>query len=95
MVPDSKYNLFIKILEEYGPEGFTGMDPADPLMVELDKMMEKNDQFFYIGDLIKLKTLYTIQRSLDMMGVEPAYCGYSTEEYLSQDRKSYFVGIDL
>jgi DNA-binding CsgD family transcriptional regulator len=72
MVPESNYSLFFKFLENYGPRGFTSIDPTDPLMVELEKMMKKNDQFFYVGDLIKLNILFTSKRSRDMMGIEPA-----------------------
>jgi DNA-binding CsgD family transcriptional regulator len=65
------YHLFFKFLEEYGPGGFTEIDPKDKLMVELDDMMKNSDQFFYLGDLIKLKIIYTSKRSREMMGVEP------------------------
>ena len=68
----SDYNIFYKLIEKYGPSGFAGIDPNDPLMVEAEEIMEKNDQFFYFGDLILFKILYTSKRSLDMLGVEPA-----------------------
>jgi hypothetical protein len=71
MIQDSDYSLFFRFIEEYGPRGFTRIDPLDPLVVEVETMMEKNNQFFYIGDLIKLKIIYTSKRSRDMMGVEP------------------------
>jgi hypothetical protein len=66
------YKLFFRILEKYGPQGFAGIDPKDPLIIESEQMMEKNDQFFYFGDLILFQILYTSKRSMDMMGVEPA-----------------------
>jgi len=68
----SNYNIFFKLIEEYGPKGFAGIDPNDPLMIEAEEIMEKNDQFFYFGDLILFQILYTSKRSLDMLGVEPA-----------------------
>jgi DNA-binding CsgD family transcriptional regulator len=68
----SYYHLFFRFIDKYSPGGFTGIDPHDPVVVELEKMMAKNDQFFYVGDLIKLKILYTSKRSFDMMGVKPA-----------------------
>jgi DNA-binding CsgD family transcriptional regulator len=73
-MPDniSYYNLFFRLIDKYGPGGFTRIDGHDPLMVELEEIMKKNDQFFYIGDLILFKILYTSKRSLDMMGIEPA-----------------------
>ena len=68
----SDYNIFFKLIEKYGATGFAGIDPNDPLMAEAEEIMEKNDQFFYFGDLILFQILYTSKRSLDMLGVEPA-----------------------
>lgn len=68
----SDYNIFFKLIEKYGPSGFAGIDPNDPLMIEAEEIMDKNDQFFYFGDLILFHILYTSKRSLDMLGVEPA-----------------------
>jgi DNA-binding CsgD family transcriptional regulator len=66
------YNLFLKLIETFGPTGFAGIDPNDPLMIEAEEITEKNDQFFYFGDLILFQIQYTSKRSLDMLGVEPA-----------------------
>jgi DNA-binding CsgD family transcriptional regulator len=71
-VNSSYYSLFFRFIEKYQPQGFAGIDPNDPLILELEDTMKKNEQFFYIGDLIKLKILFTSKRSLDMMGVKPA-----------------------
>jgi len=37
-------------------------------MIELEEIMKQNDQFFYIGDVVLFKIIYTSKRSLDMMG---------------------------
>jgi DNA-binding CsgD family transcriptional regulator len=68
----SDYNIFFKLIETFGTTGFAGIDPNDPLMVEAEESMEKNDQFFYFGDLILFQIQYTSKRSMDMIGVEPA-----------------------
>ena len=68
----SYYNLFFTLIDKYGPGGFTGIDDHDPLMIELEEIMKKNDQFFYFGDLILFKITYTSKRSFDMLGIEPA-----------------------
>jgi len=68
----SDYTIFFKLIETYGPTGFAGIDPDDPLMKEAEEIMEKDDQFFFFGDLILFKILYTSKRSMDMLGVEPA-----------------------
>ena len=49
------YDLFIKFLETYSPVGFQGINPLDPLMLELEKLMKKNNQFIYVADLIQIK----------------------------------------
>jgi DNA-binding CsgD family transcriptional regulator len=65
------YNLYYKFLETYSPVGFRGIKRGDPLMVELEQMTEANDQFFYIADIIRLEILFTSNRSVQMVGVEP------------------------
>jgi len=68
----SDYTIFLKLIEKFGPTGFAGIDPDDPLMKKAEKITEKNDQFFFFGDLLLFKILYTSKRSMDMIGVEPA-----------------------
>jgi DNA-binding CsgD family transcriptional regulator len=68
----SDYTIFLKLIEKLGPTGFAGIDPNDPLMTEAEEIMDKNDQFFYFGDLILFQILYTSKRSMDMLGVDPA-----------------------
>ena len=68
----SNYNIFFKLIEDFGPRGFSGIDPNDSLMTQAEEIMEKNDQFFYFGDLILFKIMYTSKRSMDMIGIEPA-----------------------
>jgi DNA-binding CsgD family transcriptional regulator len=65
------YILFFSFLETYTPSGFHGIDRNDPLMVELEEMMEENNQFFYIADIIQMKVLFTSKRSTQMIGIEP------------------------
>ena len=33
----SYYNLFLQVIDQYGPGGFTGIDGNDPLMIELEE----------------------------------------------------------
>ena len=68
----SDYNIFFKLIEKFGPAGFAGIDPNDPLMKEAEEIMNRNDQFIFFGDIILFKILYTSKRSMDMLGVEPA-----------------------
>lgn len=65
------YSLFHKFIETYTPTCFKAINRDDSLMTELEKMMENNDQFFFIGDIIHFKVLFTSKRSLQMIGVNP------------------------
>jgi len=71
MTGNQNYDLFIKFFDAYAPVAFKGIDPADPLLVDLENMMEKHDQFFYIGALSKLEILFVSKRCVQMMGVIP------------------------
>jgi DNA-binding CsgD family transcriptional regulator len=68
---DQDYSLFFKFLETYTPSGFQGIDRNDPLIIELEEMMEENNQFIYVADIIQMKVLFTSKRSIQMIGIEP------------------------
>ena len=65
------YGLFFKFIETYSRVGFVGIDPSDPLMLQLEEMMELNNQFFYIADVIQMNILFTSKRSIQMIGIDP------------------------
>lgn len=72
MMPDNqKYTLFLKFVETYSPVGFKGINPDDPVLIELEEMMENNNQFFFVGDLIRMEILFTSKRSVQIIGVGP------------------------
>jgi hypothetical protein len=71
MAGNQNYGLFLKFFDAYAPAGFRDIDPADPLMVDLEKMMEINDQFLYIGALTKMEIIFVSKRSAQMMGIKP------------------------
>jgi DNA-binding CsgD family transcriptional regulator len=65
------YSLFFEFVETFSPQGFQGILPEHPLILELEEKMEKNDQFFYFADIIRMKNIYTSKRSIDMIGITP------------------------
>jgi len=65
------YSLFYQFAENYSSNGFIEINPNDSLMQELEGMMEKNNQFFFVGDIIQMKILYTSKRSSQMIGTSP------------------------
>jgi DNA-binding CsgD family transcriptional regulator len=66
-----KYDLFFKFIQTYSPSGFKGINRNDPLIMELEEMMENNNQFFYIADMIRMKIEFTSLRSYQMIGIMP------------------------
>jgi hypothetical protein len=72
MVADyHKYTLFFEFIKTFAPVGFKGIDRDHPLLTELEDMMKNNNQFFYVGDLIEVKILFTSLRSIEMIGINP------------------------
>jgi DNA-binding CsgD family transcriptional regulator len=65
------YNLFFKFIESYTPVGFSGIDPKDPLLMELESIMEQNNQFIYVADLIEMKIHFTSRGSKEILGIPP------------------------
>lgn len=71
METNQDYSLFHHFIKTYSPSGFVGINRDDSLLVDLEKMMKDNDQFFFIGDVIHFKVLFTSNRSTQIIGVEP------------------------
>ena len=65
------YSLFFQFIDNFLMDGFLNIDRSDPLILQLEQMTEANNQFFYIGDLLQLKIIFTSQGSLKLLGVEP------------------------
>ena len=65
------YSKFHQFIKTYEPKGFNEIDPKNILMKELELMMEKNNQFFIVGDILQMKILYTSKRSKEIIGVSP------------------------
>jgi DNA-binding CsgD family transcriptional regulator len=66
------YTLFFRFVDTFSPVDFKGIDPMDPLVVELDQMLENNNQFFYVGDILQMKFHYVSRQCIKMLGIEPA-----------------------
>jgi len=65
------YKLFFEFIETYGTSGFQGISREDPLILEIEELMEENNQFFFIGDMIKVQILFTSKRSQQLLGIDP------------------------
>jgi len=69
-INSKSYNLFFKFIEHYKPKGFMGINPKIEMMLNLEKLMEQNNQFFFFGDLLQMKIFYSSKLSVSMLGVE-------------------------
>lgn len=91
------YNLYFRFIEECAIKGRIGCDPNDPLMAELEEQTAKNDQFFYFGDLLEIKILFTSKQSMNMLGIDPKILTPYHFHQLThpEDRKRLSLGRSL
>lgn len=71
MTDNQYYRLFHKFIDDFLPMGFIGIDPNDPLLFDLEQSTKIHNQYFFVGDLLQGKILFTSKRSMDMIGVDP------------------------
>lgn len=71
MSNNQDYSLFHKFIETYLPTSFIEINRDDSLITEMEKRMENNNQFFFVGDLIQMKILFTSKGSTNIIGIEP------------------------
>jgi len=64
------YSLFFDFIDKYLPGGFQNIDPDSLLMFKIERMMEANNQFFLVGNLIHMKVIFTSRKSIDLIGVD-------------------------
>jgi DNA-binding CsgD family transcriptional regulator len=66
------YSLFFEFIETFISGGFLNVDTDSSIVRKIEQMMAANNQFFFVGDLILFRILYTSKRCMEMIGVEPA-----------------------
>jgi DNA-binding CsgD family transcriptional regulator len=71
MTDSQDYGLFFKFMDAFMPVAYEGIDRNDPLLQQLEILMEDNNQFFYIADIIRMKVIFTSNRSIQMIGIRP------------------------
>jgi DNA-binding CsgD family transcriptional regulator len=71
MVIDKDYKLFQQFIDKYIDQGFQNINREDPFMVEMESTLRARKQFFYIGDLIHIRIIFTSMGSEDMIGIDP------------------------
>ncbi len=71
MTNHQDYSLFHQFINNYEPTGFNEIDTESSLVTALERMMEQNDQFILVVDILQMKILYTSKRSKEIVGVTP------------------------
>ena len=71
MKDNQNYRLFHRFIDDFLPIGFNGINSDNPLLYDIEKSTEMNNQYFFVGDLLQGKILFTSKRSIDMIGVDP------------------------
>jgi DNA-binding CsgD family transcriptional regulator len=65
------YIIFQQFIDKYIDQGFKNINRKDPFMVEMESTLRTRKQFFYIGDLIHIRIIFTSKMSEDMIGIDP------------------------
>jgi len=71
MEEENYYNIFLRFIDKYLPDNFNSVRKDDPLVKQLNQLMKKNNQFFYIGDMINLDIIFTCDTIWDVLGMRP------------------------
>jgi DNA-binding CsgD family transcriptional regulator len=71
MTDNQDYKLFHSFIETFSPIGFNGIDSNDRLVLEMEQMMQRNNQFITVGDIFESKTYFISKRSFNIIGTEP------------------------
>lgn len=64
------YSLFHDFIDTFSPISFNGIDVNHPVVLELEKLTEKNKQFYFLADLLQGKILFSSKCSKNLVGVE-------------------------
>ena len=72
MLKDSgQYKLFFKFKKAYSLAGFKCIDRGDSLILTLEEMMDENNQYLSVFDMLNMKTLFVSQGIIKILGVKP------------------------
>jgi DNA-binding CsgD family transcriptional regulator len=71
MLKDSgQYKLFFEFKNAYTQTGFNGIDRNDSLILALEEMMDENNQYLVVFDVLRMKPLFVSQGCLKFLGVK-------------------------
>ena len=65
------YFIFQQFIDKYIQQEFLHIDRQDPFIIDMEATLRDRRQFFYIGDLIHIRMIFTSQGSKDLIGLDP------------------------
>jgi DNA-binding CsgD family transcriptional regulator len=70
--------MYERFIKQYIGGGFLNISRQDPFLIEMEKQLEHNKQFFYVADLLRLKIHFVSNGSKKLIGVNPEDFDLST-----------------
>ena len=71
IIEDLDYHVFLRIFDTFSDAGLDHIDPGDPLLIEVQRIMELNKQFFCFGDGILLDMCFVSMGVVGFYGFDP------------------------
>jgi DNA-binding CsgD family transcriptional regulator len=65
------YFIFQQFIDKYIQQEFLHIDRQDPFIIDMEATLRARRQFFYIGDLIHIRMIFTSMGSKDLIGLDP------------------------
>lgn len=71
MIKPYSYSLFFDFIESYLPDVFQNINPEDPIMLQLENVLEENNQYFQVFDMGQMQFLFTSKGISRIFGIAP------------------------
>lgn len=65
------YAIYHELVRTFDEQGYEAIDPAHPLIEQLEGHLRANRQYFHLMDLVKLQVVFRSRTSLELFGLEP------------------------
>lgn len=78
MARPTDYKMFRSFIKKFLLQGFLNISRRDPLIVEMEEKLKGGNQFFYVGDLMRMQVLFASSGVREMIGIDPDEIDFST-----------------
>lgn len=70
-MPVTNYSWFSQFIEKYLDGGFKDIDRQDPFIIDMEKVLVENKQFFYITSVDHMQLIFASSSSKQLFGLAP------------------------